>query len=71
MKKLMCAIGAAAIAGIAMADISSANIVGYNTVKVIGNQMNLLTVSWEKVGTEKVYLDVFFAHLHDLCYFLD
>ena len=36
---------------------TSTLIVGYNTVKIKGNQMNLLTVSWEKVGTEKVYLD--------------
>ena len=50
MKKLMCAIGAAAIAGIAMADISSANIVGYNTVFVKGDRMNLLTCSFETVG---------------------
>ena len=60
MKKLMCAIGAAAIAGIAMADISSANIVGYNTVKIAGNQMNLLTVSWESVGKDGK------AHLKDI-----
>ena len=60
MKKLMCAIGAAAIAGIAMADISSANIVGYNNVKVAGNKMNLLTISWESVGKDGK------AHLKDI-----
>ena len=50
MKKLMCAIGAAAIAGIAMADVSSANIVGYNQVFIKGGKMNLLTCSFESVG---------------------
>ena len=56
MKKLMCAIGAAAIAGIAMADISSANIVGYQNVDIVAGP-NLMALNWESVGQDgKAYL---------------
>ena len=50
MKKLMIA-AAAAVCGSVFA-LESANIVGYNSVKVKGGKMNLLTVSFETVGNE-------------------
>jgi len=37
-------------------------VVGYNSVLVKGNQMNLLNVAFEKVGTEKAYLNDVMEH---------
>ena len=50
MKKLMIAASAALCATVSLAELASANIVGYNSVKIKGDRMNLLTVSFETVG---------------------
>ena len=52
MKKLMCAI-AAVSAGICLADVSSANVVGYqNKTKMTVGEYNMLTSTFLPVGTD-------------------
>lgn len=50
MKKLMCAV-AALSTGICLADITSANIVGYNTAELTKGKYNTMTVQFGNVGT--------------------
>ncbi|MDE3275167.1 MAG: hypothetical protein PUJ80_04005 [Verrucomicrobiota bacterium] len=50
MKKLMCAV-AALSSGICLADITSANIVGYNTAELTKGKYNTMTVQFGNVGT--------------------
>ena len=54
MKKLMCAIAATA-AGVALADVSSANIVGYSTITVEkAGQQKMVGANFVSVGAEAI-----------------
>ena len=52
MKKLMFAAVAGLCATVACADVSSANVVGYDQVEVFNGQMNLLNAPWQTILNE-------------------
>jgi hypothetical protein len=56
MKKIMIAAGAIALCGAVLADIQSANIVGYSTINApAAGRYIALGAKFEKVGTEKAF----------------
>ena len=59
MKKLIFA-AAAIAAGVAMADVTSSNVVGYSTVDV-SNQYTMIGLNWETVGAAEMAINDLFG----------
>ena len=63
MKKLMTALAVCAIASLSLASggVTSANVVGYQTLSVVGTKYNMLGVQWDKVGGGSLSVQDVFA----------
>ena len=63
MKKLMTALAVCAIASLSLASggVTSANVVGYQTVPTTGGNYNLLAINWELVGGGSINIQDLFG----------